>query len=144
MKTSFILLLPALLLFSSCKKTTEKQAELAVQDFVRNRISDPKNYFPGKFESKPYTKRDSLQYLAQMAQINGAPAPPAPTAADTARIGLLVRHNYRDEMRDGEMIRDSGEYVVRPNGEVRLLMPESTRQKRLRQVQQQSVGSALR
>ncbi|TGE08155.1 hypothetical protein EU556_10515 [Hymenobacter fodinae] len=144
MKTSFYLLLPAVLLLGSCKKTTDKQAELAVQDFVRNRVSDAANYFPGKFRLKPYTKRDSLLYLAELAQINGTPAPPAPTAADTTRIGILVHHDYRDEMRDGEMIRDSGEYVVRPNGEVRLLMAESVRQKRLKQVQQQSSVGALR
>jgi hypothetical protein len=131
----------AVLLCSSCKKSTEQQTELAVQDFVRNRVSDAANYFPGKFRQKPYTKKDSLVYLAQMAQINGAPAPPAPTAADTARIGILVHHDYRDEMRDGEMIRDSGEYVVRPNGEVRQLVAESVRLRRLKQTPQQSDGA---
>jgi hypothetical protein len=140
MKTPLFLLVPALVL-GSCKKSPEQQTEFAVQDFVRNRVSDAANYFPGKFRQKPYTKRDSLQYLAQMAQINGTPAPPAPTPADTARIGTLVHHDYRDEMRDGEMIRDSGEYVVRPNGEVRQLVAESVRQKRIKQVQQQSVGA---
>ncbi|GAB3236353.1 hypothetical protein GCM10027346_26970 [Hymenobacter seoulensis] len=133
MNRALLILLPATLLLASCKKTTEQQAELAVQDFVRNRISDPKNYFPGKFTFRPYTKRDSLLYLSQMAQINGSVAPPAPGSADTVRIGTLVRHAYRDEMRNGLMIQDSGEYVVRPNLEVRVLMAESIRKKRLQQ-----------
>ncbi|WP_139923888.1 hypothetical protein [Hymenobacter sp. DG01] len=124
-------LLSATLLLTACDKNAEQKAELAVQDFVRMRVSDPKNYFPGKFRHKPYTKRDSLQYLAQMAQINGLPAPPAPTPADSVRIGTLVLHDYRDEMRNGVSVRDSGEYVVRPNGEVRILMAESIRRKRL-------------
>ncbi|RPD45371.1 hypothetical protein DNI29_18485 [Hymenobacter sediminis] len=121
----------ATLLLAGCAKNTEQKAELAVQDFVRTRVSDAKNYFPGKFRFSPYTKRDSLQYLAQMAQINGQPAPPAPTPADSVRIGTLVLHDYRDETRNGIMVRDSGEYVVRPNGEVRILMAESIRRKRL-------------
>lgn len=130
-RLSFSILVATALLAIGCKKTGQQLSELAVQDFVRNRISDPKNYFPGTFKVQPYTKRDSLLYLAQMAQINGMPAPPAPTAADSVRIGTLIYHNYRDEMRNGEMVQDSGEYVVRPNGEVRLLIAESIRKKRL-------------
>ncbi|SNC67090.1 hypothetical protein SAMN06265337_1831 [Hymenobacter gelipurpurascens] len=144
MKLLSFTLCTAAILLGSCKKSTEKQTELAVQDFVRNRISDAKNYFPGKFRYRPYTKQDSLLYLAQMAQINGAPAPPAPTAADTARIGILVHHNYRDEMRNGEMIQDSGEYVVRPNGEVRQLVAESVRQKRMKQALQPAAAGQIR
>ncbi|UOQ76351.1 hypothetical protein MUN84_17525 [Hymenobacter sp. 5516J-16] len=131
MKPLSLALLCAGLLLTGCTKTTEQQTELAVQDFVRNRVSDPKNYFPGKFKFSPYTKRDSLLYLAQMAQINGQPAPPAPTPADSVRIGTLVYHDYRDEMRNGVSVRDSGEYVVRPNGDVRILMAESIRRRRL-------------
>lgn len=131
MNRLILFLIPAVLLLTSCGKNTEQKAELAVQDFVRTRVSDAKNYFPGKFRYAPYTKRDSLLYLAQMAQINGLPAPPAPTPADSVRIGTLVFHDYRDEMRNGVMVRDSGEYVVRPNGEVRILMAESIRRKRL-------------
>ncbi|GGG36371.1 hypothetical protein [Hymenobacter glacieicola] len=131
MKPFSLALLCAGLFLTSCTKTTEQKTELAVQDFVRNRVSDPKNYFPGKFKLRPYTKRDSLLYLAEMAQINGQPAPPAPTPADTARIGILVHHDYRDEMRDGVSVRDSGEFVVRPSGDVRILMAESIRRRRL-------------
>ena len=58
----------AAILLGSCKKSPEKQTELAVQDFVRNRVSDAGNYFPGKFRHQPYTRRDSLLYLAEMAQ----------------------------------------------------------------------------
>lgn len=121
----------ATLLLTSCDKTTEQKAELAVQDYVRTRASDSRNYFPGKFRHEPYTKRDSLLYLAQMAQINGQPVPPAPTPADSVRIGTLVHHDYRDQTRNGIMVVDSGEYVVRPNGEVRMLIAESIRRKRL-------------
>ncbi|RSK42320.1 hypothetical protein [Hymenobacter perfusus] len=124
-------LLSATLLLLGCAKSPEKLRELAVQDFVRNRVSDPKNYFPGKFRYQPYTRRDSLLYLAQLARINGQPAPPAPTPADSVRIGTLVYHDYRDEMRNGVKVVDSGEYVVRPNGVVRLLIAESIRLKRL-------------
>ncbi|RSK36285.1 hypothetical protein [Hymenobacter metallilatus] len=126
---SFFLFSTTLLL--GCSKTPEKQAELAVQDFVRNRVSDAKNYFPGKFRFRPYTKRDSLLYLAEMARINNLPAPPTPTVRDSVRIGTLVYHNYRDEMRNGVSVQDSGEYVVRPNGTVRMLIAESLRRKRL-------------
>ena len=125
--------LATVLLVTGCAKSTDKKAELAVQDFLRNRVSTARNYAPGKFRLEPYTKRDSLLYLAQMAQINGQPAPPAPTPADTARIGILVHHDYRDQTPDGILIRDSGEYVVRPNGEVRLLIAESVRKRRLAQ-----------
>lgn len=131
MNRLFLSLISAGLLLSGCAKNTEEQAQLAVQDFVRNRVSDAKNYFPGKFRYRSYTKRDSLLYLAQMAQINGQPAPPAPTPADSVRIGTLVYHDYRDEMRNGVMVRDSGEYVVRPSGDVRILMAESLRRRRL-------------
>ncbi|WP_019947911.1 hypothetical protein [Hymenobacter aerophilus] len=129
----YLPLLATVLLFTGCKKSPEKQAELAVQDFLRNRVSTARNYAPGKFRLEPYTKRDSLLYLAQMAQINGQPAPPAPSPADTARIGILVHHDYRDQTPDDILIRDSGEYVVRPNGEVRLLIAESVRKRRLAQ-----------
>ncbi|UYZ65019.1 hypothetical protein [Hymenobacter weizhouensis] len=120
-----------LLLLSGCQKSTQQQAEAAVQDFVSNRASDPKNYFPDRFRFRPYTRRDSLLYLADMARITGTAAPPAPTAADSVRIGTLVRHTYRDETRDGVGIKDSGEYVVRLNGEVRELMAERVRKSRL-------------
>ncbi len=126
-------LLAAVLLFTGCAKSPEKKAELAVQEFLRTRVSDPKHYFPGKFRLQPYTRRDSLLYLAQLARINAVAAPPAPGAADTARIGILVYHDYRDQTSTGIMVRDSGEYVVRPNGEVRLLIAESVRQRRLAQ-----------
>ncbi|WP_045690138.1 hypothetical protein [Hymenobacter sp. AT01-02] len=129
-RLSFSFLAAAALLVG-CKKTGQQLAELAVQDFVRSRVSDAKNYFPGKFEARPYTKRDSLLYLADMARINGMPAPPAPTAADSVRIGTLIYHNYRDEMRNGQMVLDSGEFVVRPSGDVRILVAESIRRKRL-------------
>ena len=129
----YLPLLAAIALFSGCAKSTEKKAELAVQEFVRNRASDAKHYYPGKFRSQPYTLRDSLLYLAQMAKINDLPAPPAPTAADTARIGLLIYHNYRDQTPDGILVRDSGEYVVSPTGQVRLLIAESVRRRRLAQ-----------
>ncbi|MBT9394258.1 hypothetical protein KLP40_13890 [Hymenobacter sp. NST-14] len=127
----YLPLLAAVLALAGCAKSTEKKAELAVQDFVRNRASDAKHYYPGKFRSQPYTRRDSLLYLAQMAEINGLPAPPAPTAADTARIGLLIYHDYRDQTPDGILVRDSGEYVVSPTGQVRLLIAESVRRRRL-------------
>ena len=129
----YLPLLAAVLLFTGCAKSTEKKAELAVQEFLRTRVSDPKHYFPGKFRLMPYTRRDSLLYLAQLAQINDIAAPPAPAAADTARIGILVYHDYRDQTSDGILVRDSGEYVVRPNGEVRLLIAESIRRRRLAQ-----------
>ncbi len=129
----YLPLLAVVLLFTGCAKSPEKKAELAVQEFLRTRVSDPKHYFPGKFRLQPYTRRDSLLYLAQLAQINDIAAPPAPAAADTARIGILVYHDYRDQTSDGILVRDSGEYVVRPNGEVRLLIAESIRKKRLSQ-----------
>ncbi|OWP61767.1 hypothetical protein CDA63_17665 [Hymenobacter amundsenii] len=129
----YLPLLAAVLLFTGCAKSTEKKAELAVQEFLRTRVSDPRHYFPGKFRLQPYTRRDSLLYLAQLAQINNIAAPPAPAAADTARIGILVYHDYRDQTSDGILVRDSGEYVVRPNGEVRLLIAESVRKRRLAQ-----------
>lgn len=127
----FLTATAALCLLSSCQKSTQQQAEAAVRDFVGNRASDPQNYFPDRFQFRPYTRRDSLLYLADMARIGGQPAPLAPTAADSVRIGTLVRHTYRDETRAGVGIRDSGEYVVRPNGEVRELMAEWMRKKRL-------------
>ncbi|MFD2786614.1 hypothetical protein [Hymenobacter rubripertinctus] len=127
----YLPLLAAVLFATGCAKSTERKAELAVQDFVRNRASNASHYFPGKFRSQPYTLRDSLGYLAQMAEINDLPAPPAPTPADTARIGLLIYHDYRDQTPDGILIRDSGEYVVSPTGEVRLLIAESVRRRRL-------------
>ncbi|RFP63466.1 hypothetical protein D0N36_19185 [Hymenobacter lapidiphilus] len=129
----YLPLLIAILLFTGCKKSPDKQAESAVQDFLRNRVSTARNYAPGKFRLEPYTRRDSLLYLSQMARINSLPAPPEPTPADTARIGTLVHHDYRDQTPDGILIRDSGEYVVRPNGEVRLLIAESVRRRRLAQ-----------
>ncbi|WP_354580316.1 hypothetical protein [Hymenobacter sp. UYP22] len=126
-----LLLLPAAALLASCSKTTEDKAKLAVQDFVRTRASEPSNYFGEKFRFRPYTKRDSLLYLADMARINNLPAPPAPTPADSVRIGTLVYHSYRDQMRNGIMVQDSGEFVARPNGTVRSLVAESLRRKRL-------------
>lgn len=126
-----LLLLPAAALLTGCSKTTEDKAKLAVQDFVRTRASAPGNYFGDKFRFRPYTRRDSLLYLADMARINGMPAPPAPTPADSVRIGTLVHHSYRDQMRNGTMIQDSGEFVARPNGTVRSLVAESLRRKRL-------------
>ncbi|MCA8829257.1 hypothetical protein [Hymenobacter pini] len=125
------LFIPALTLLSSCSKTTQQQAELAVKDFVGSQLSDSKNYFPEKFRFRPYTKRDSLLYLADMARINNQPTPPAPTAKDSVRIGTLVYHTYRDETRDGIKVVDSGEFVARPNGFVRSLVAESIRKRRL-------------
>ena len=131
MKRFFFSLLPAAALLTSCSKTTEDKAKLAVQEFVRSRASEPSNYFGEKFRFSPYTRRDSLLYLAEMARINGLPAPPAPTPADSVRIGTLVHHSYRDQMRNGIMVQDSGEFVARPNGTVRSLVAESIRRKRL-------------
>jgi hypothetical protein len=131
MKRVILFLLPVAALLASCSKTTEEQAKLAVQDFVRTRASDPGNYFPEKFRFRVYTRRDSLLYLADMARINNLPAPPAPTPADSVRIGTLVYHSYRDQMRNGVMVQDSGEFVARSNGTVRSLVAESLRRKRL-------------
>ncbi|TGE29589.1 lipoprotein [Hymenobacter metallicola] len=116
----------ALLLLTGCNNSPEKRAEAVVSEYVSNRLDDPANYRADKFDTKPYTRQDSAAYAARVAQLNGSgPAAPAapPVANGAAQIGTFVRHSYREQTKDGDVRRDSGEFVVSPKGDVIELIP---------------------
>jgi hypothetical protein len=134
MKPSLTLLLAPALLFS-CNSSPEKRAESAVSEYVSNRLGDPADYRAGKFDTKPYTRQDSVAYLTSVGQLSADSAAPKPTAAPAVaagqvRVGTFVRHDYREQTKTGIVSRDSGEFVVYPNGEVVQLIPGHRLQRR--------------
>ncbi|PJJ59238.1 hypothetical protein [Hymenobacter chitinivorans] len=126
MKICFFLL-PAVTLLAGCNNSPEKRAESAVSEYVGNRMGDPASYRAGTFDTKPYTRQDSATYAAQVAQLNAdsaaTPATAPKLANGTAQIGTFVRHDYREQTKVGDVSRDSGEFVVYPNGDVVQLIP---------------------
>lgn len=128
MKTISFCLLAAVFLTASCNNSPEKRAEAVVSEYVSNRLDNPGDYRSDKFDTKPYTRQDSAVYAARVAQFNassGASAATAPAAVanGTARIGTFVRHSYREQTKDGDVRRDSGEFIVSPAGDVVELIP---------------------
>ncbi|TGE25398.1 hypothetical protein E5K00_09475 [Hymenobacter aquaticus] len=126
MKHGFLLLLaPALL--AGCNNSPEKRAESAVAEYVGNRMGDPASYRAGKFDTRPYTRQDSVAYVASLARLNAdsatKPTVSPKVANGAARIGTFVRHDYREQTKAGDVSRDSGEFVVYPNGDVVQLIP---------------------
>ncbi|UOQ74672.1 hypothetical protein [Hymenobacter cellulosilyticus] len=126
MKHGFFLF-SALSLLVGCNNSPEKRAESAVSEYVSNRMGDPASYRAGKFDTKPYTRQDSVAYLTSLAQLNAdsaaQPAAPPKVANGAAQIGTFVRHDYREQTKGGDVSRDSGEFVVYPSGDVVQLIP---------------------
>ncbi|SMB91052.1 hypothetical protein SAMN00120144_0624 [Hymenobacter roseosalivarius DSM 11622] len=132
-------------LLASCEQAPAEHAQAAVSEYVQHGMSKTGNYRAEAFYIQPYTRQDSIAYVVKMNQRNEATAvvtpvadtPQAPTAdftrraqehqqllarkADTTRIGLFVRHVYRNEDRDGTTNRDSVDAVVYPPREVVVL-----------------------
>ncbi|UOQ55416.1 hypothetical protein [Hymenobacter cellulosivorans] len=127
MKTSSFFLFAATFL-AACNSSPEKQAEAVVSEYVSNRLDSPADYRAEKFDTKPYTRQDSAAYAASVARLNASGSTPAPAAVPqvangTAQIGTFVRHSYREQTKDGDVRRDSGEFVVSPKGDVIELIP---------------------
>ncbi|MCB2408262.1 hypothetical protein [Hymenobacter lucidus] len=125
MKYGFFFLASLLI---ACTSSPEKKAEAAVAEYVSNRLVDPHYYRPGPFETKPYTRQDSVAYLAGIAQLNAdsttaKPGTAPKVAQGGAQIGTFVRHAYQEHTKAGDIRRDSGEFVVYPSGEVVQLIP---------------------
>lgn len=125
-------------LFTSCQQTPTEQAQAAVAEYVRYGMSVPSNYRSEGFQVQPFSRQDSIAYVlgvteqeaAQQASATATRTTSAPTAdalrraqerqrlqarqADTTRIGLFVRHVYREESKNGFLRRDSVDAVVYP------------------------------
>jgi hypothetical protein len=129
---------------------------------VSSGLGEPGYYRPEKFTMRPYTRKDSVAYEAQLAELNALPAdtttfrdeagrvlprvtaavatstkPSAKLAADATPIGTYVRHTYREQSKSGRITRDSGEFVVYQNAQVVPLMPRRIREARLKQLRAQ-------
>ncbi|MBC6988499.1 hypothetical protein [Hymenobacter sp. BT491] len=154
MKLYLFGLLAAASFLPACKPSVEKRAQSAVSEFISNGMSNTRYYQAGRFTCRPYTRKDSLTYVASLAQLNAladrpadyipvanapaqavaAPAAvPAPTPADSVRIGTFVSHTYKEQNGTGFTMRDSGEFVVSPKGVVRPLLANHVLQARLKQ-----------
>ncbi|MCB2377770.1 hypothetical protein LGH70_09270 [Hymenobacter sp. BT635] len=115
-------------LLTSCNNSPEKRAELAVGEYVSNRLGDPASYRAGEFDTKPFTRQDSAAYAVRAARLGAdsstaTPAVSGKVARGEVRIGTFVRHSYREQTKAGDVSRDSGEFVVYPSGDVVQLIP---------------------
>ncbi|QIL77405.1 hypothetical protein [Hymenobacter sp. HDW8] len=145
MKSAFFHAFVLLVLLASCEQAPAEHAQAAVSEYVQHGMSKTGNYRAEAFYIQPFTRQDSIAYVVKMNQRNQATAavttvadtPQAPTAdftrrtqeheqllarkTDTTRIGLFVRHIYRNEDNDGTTRRDSVDAVVYPPREVTVL-----------------------
>ncbi|GGF19197.1 hypothetical protein [Hymenobacter cavernae] len=160
MKSAPLFLLIGSALLASCN-STERQAKAAVSDYISSGLGEPGYYRPEKFTLRPYTRKDSVAYAAQLAELTAAADTvifrdeaghilPRPTAAaankaqistklasDATPIATYVYHTYREQSKTGRTSRDSGEFIVYPNGNVITLVPRRVREARLKQLQAQ-------
>lgn len=158
MKSASLFLLIGSALLASCN-SSERQAKAAVSEYVSSGLGEPGYYRPEEFTLRPYTRKDSVAYAAQLAALaatndtvtfrddaghvlpraKAAPTataqPSAKLAADVTPIATYVRHTYREQSKTGRTTRDSGEYIVYPDGNVITLVPRHVREARLKQLQ---------
>jgi len=158
MKSALLFLLLGSACLTSCN-STERQAEAAVSEYVSSGLGEPGYYRPGKFTMRPYTRKDSVAYAVQLAKLTAAvdtvtfrdeaghvlpraaksmasqEVPSAKLAADATPIATYVFHSYREQSKTGRTTRDSGEFIVYPDGNVVPLVPQRVREARLKQLQ---------
>lgn len=145
MKSTFFYPLALTALFTSCEQAPAEHAQAAVSEYVQHGMSKTGNYRAEAFYIQPFTRQDSIAYIVKMNQRNEATAAVSPVAdnaqaptadftrraqerqqllarkADTTRVGLFVRHVYRNEDRNGTTNRDSVDAVVYPPRDVVVL-----------------------
>ena len=158
MKSASLFLLIGSALLASCN-SSERQAKAAVSEYVSSGLGEPGYYRPEEFTIRPYTRKDSVAYAAQLAELAAAAdtvtfrdeagrilprattaaatkaQPSAKLASDPTPIATYVRHTYREQSKTGRTTRDSGEYIVYPSGDVIPLVPRHVREARLKQFQ---------
>ncbi|WP_324671673.1 hypothetical protein [Hymenobacter sp. GOD-10R] len=159
MKSAPLFLLAGSALLAGCN-SSERQAKAAVSEYVSSGLGEPGYYRPEKFTFRPYTRKDSLAYAAQLAELTTADTVTfrdeaghvlphvaasaankasisAKLAADVTPIATYVYHTYREQSKTGRIMRDSGEFIAYPNGTVVALVPRHVREARLKQLQAQ-------
>jgi len=157
MKFASLFLLLGSAVLASCN-SSERQAKAAVSDYISSGLGEPGYYRPEQFTLRPYTRKDSVAYAAQLANLTAAAdtvtfrdeaghilprataaanqvRPSTKLAADTTPIAMYVWHSYREQSKTGRITRDSGEYIVYPNGSVFQMVPRRLREPRLKQLQ---------
>jgi len=133
-----LLLLAALL--PACTQTAEDRAQAVVSADIQAHFSRGSDYHAMRFDNRPYSRYDSLMYLARTGAINAAApgtqptvVPPPHRAADTTQVGIFVHHVYRAPGPDGENRLDSVDYVVYGLERAVELLPERVLRARLGQ-----------
>ena len=116
MRLSFIFLLA---LLPACTQTPEQRAQVLVSADIQAHFSRAADYHAGQFTTRPYSRYDSLVYLARMAARNAAGPGTRPAVVlpprrpqDSARIGTFVHHLYHAPDGDGNTRLDSADYLV--------------------------------
>ena len=117
MKFPHIIFLAALL--PACTQTPEQRAQVLVSADIQAHFSRAADYHAGQFTTRPYSRYDSLVYLARMAARNAAGPGTRPAVVlpprrpqDSARIGTFVHHLYHAPDGDGNSRLDSADYLV--------------------------------
>ncbi|WP_143436558.1 hypothetical protein [Hymenobacter crusticola] len=158
MKFAPLFLLLGSTLLTSCN-SSERQSKAAVSEYVSSGLGEPGYYRPEKFTFRPFSRKDSVAYAAKLAELTAAAdtvtfrdeaghilphtatvasrqaQPSEKLATDTTHIATYVYHTYREQSKTGRTTRDSGEFIVYPNGNVVSAVPRRVLEVRLKQLQ---------